>query len=169
VTETYTAALATNAQGPFVTLTLTGSNPDHVLQSTKILVDYAKAKLQEIQLQSSVPKASLIQMAVIVPPQAPQELRKKKLEMVIMVAAAGTVLSFILAFLVENLAQARRRTRHRGSGPPPAAPGTAAGNSDETAVLVLPVFDDPPKRHRSRQDATNLQVPAGMPAEVERW
>jgi len=147
VTEKYTAALATNAQGPFVTLTVTGGDSAHVLLSTRTLTDYADSKLLDIQRRSGVPQSNLIKMAVIVPPQDPQPQLKTKLELVILVAAVGSVLTFILTFMVENLAQARRRARAIRAGrlddDPPSPP---ARPSDETAVLMLPAFDDRPVR-----------------------
>jgi len=76
VTEKYTATLATNAQGPFITLTLTGDDPAHVLQSTRTLTAYAGTKLREIQVLSGVPQSSMIKMAVIVPAQQPVPLLK---------------------------------------------------------------------------------------------
>src|SRR5256885_6709547 len=149
VSENFTATLATNAQGPFITLTLTGEDPTHVLQSTRTLTAYAGTKLREIQVLSGVPQSSLIKMAVIVPPQQPHQLLKNKLELVILIAAAGAVVSFMLTFLVENLAQAKRR-RERGRRPQPGVgPGLAPEmrSSDETAVLVLPSFDDATINH----------------------
>jgi hypothetical protein len=110
VTEEYTAALADNAMGPFITLTVTGTDKAHVLASTTTLTDYAKKKLREIQEQSGAPENSIIQAATIIAPQPPEAVVKKKLEVVAAAGGGSLTLVFLAVLLVESVARTRERT-----------------------------------------------------------
>jgi hypothetical protein len=109
VTEEYTAALADNAQGPFITLTVTGTDKVHVLESTKVLTEYAKRKLRTMQEQSGAPENSMIQAATIIPPQPPEPVLKKKVEVVAGAAGGAIAVSFLAVVLVESIARTRQR------------------------------------------------------------
>ena len=109
VTEQYTVGLAENAQGPFLTITVTGSDRQHLLASTELLTTYAGTKLAAIQAANGVAAADMIRMTVILPPQEPTEKLKRKLQLVIAATGVGMVLAFLSTFLVEARIRARRR------------------------------------------------------------
>jgi hypothetical protein len=131
VTEAYAAALAANAQGPFITLTVTGTNKAHIVASMRTLIAFATAQLQTIQQQSGVLAVDMVRSTVIVPAQPPAAQRKSKIQYVLAVAIAGLVLTFLSTFLFENIAVARRRspraTAVRDWLPQPADDTTMAG------------------------------------------
>lgn len=113
VTETYAVALAANAQGPFMTLTVTGTNPEHVLTSMNTLTTYTARQLEAVQAQAGVRPVDMIRSMVIVPPGPPTPQTKTKVQDVLGVAIGGLVLSFLSTFVVENIQASRRRRRRR--------------------------------------------------------
>lgn len=133
VTEEYTVGLAENAQGPFLTITVTGSDRQHLLASTELLTTYAGTKLAAIQAANGVAAADMIRMTVILPPQEPTEKPKRKLQLVIAATGVGMVLAFLSTFLVEARIRARRRykssvDKHNGQ-PDGKAQGPAAARA----------------------------------------
>ncbi|MEU2392331.1 chain length determinant protein [Streptomyces sp. NPDC007369] len=133
LTGAYEAKIADNAQGPFMWLTVTGTNPAAVLESDRILTAYAEKRLQEFQAQQQVAPEALIRMATIVPPQKPEPQTKSRLQYLVMAGALGFVLSLVATFFVEARRPAPAKPgRHRPAAPEPgsaaeAEPGTAAG------------------------------------------
>ncbi|MEU6315075.1 chain length determinant protein [Streptomyces sp. NPDC047014] len=129
LTGTHEVKIADNAQGPFMWLTVTGTDPAAVLTSGGLLSGYAEKRLKEFQSQQSVTPEAMIRMAVIVPPQKPEPQTKTRLQYLIMVGALGFVLSLVAVFYVE--------ARRRGGHPAPPAPGgpAAPGATDETMAL----------------------------------
>ena len=129
VTESVTAALATNASGPFVTLTVTGTDKAHVLTSMQAFDDYAAQQLQTMQQDPKDPlqTSTLIRSVVIVPPRTPVAQLKSKVENVVAVAAGALVLAFLMVFGFENAA-ARRAARRAGTEPG-AGGGPVAGSA----------------------------------------
>ncbi|MCX5129578.1 chain length determinant protein [Streptomyces sp. NBC_00347] len=105
LTGVYEAKIADNAQGPFMWLSVTGTDPAAVLQSDKLFTAYAEKRLLEFQAQQSVTPEAMIRMATIVPPQKPEAQTKTRLQYLVMAAALGFVLSLVATFFVE----ARRR------------------------------------------------------------
>ncbi len=148
VKDEYTAGLADNAQGPFITLTVTGTNPKQVLASTELLADFAGRKLKEIQAGSGVKDEDMVRLIEITPAQTPEAQMKDKLEIVIGAAGAGTVLAFALTFIVEGLARSRRRWPAGMPQPVPAAitasaaPPRKAGEAEQSqTTMIIPVHD----------------------------
>jgi capsular polysaccharide biosynthesis protein len=108
VTEKYTVSLPENAQGPFLTITLTGTDKDHMLTSAATLAQFADTTLVKIQEQNAVSSRDQIRLTQVIPPQKPAAALKKKLELVI-VAVGGTIaLTFVLTFIVESVSRRRR-------------------------------------------------------------
>ncbi|MFD0265048.1 chain length determinant protein [Streptomyces sp. NPDC127106] len=136
LTGEYEAKIADNAQGPFMWLIVTGTNPAAVLKSDQILTAYAEKRLQEFQAQQQVTPEAMIRMATIVPPQKPEPQTKTRLQYLVMAGALGFVLSLVATFFVE----ARRRKparpgRHRPAAPEPGAEaGTGAEAGAEAGV-----------------------------------
>lgn len=113
VTETYSVALAAAAQGPFLTLTVTGPKPEHVLTSMNTLTNYTVQQLAAVQEQAAVKPVDMIRSMVIVPPGPPAAQNKTKTQDVLGVAIGGLVISFLATFVVENVLASRRRRRRR--------------------------------------------------------
>jgi hypothetical protein len=113
VTDSYTAGIADNAQGPFLALIVTGRNPAEINQSMPIIVSFAKRQLAQMQQASAAPTNSLIQLVPIAPPSTPTRVLKTKVEIVAGVAVLGLVSSFLLAFIVDSLISQRTARRRR--------------------------------------------------------
>lgn len=136
VTEESSAKLADNASGPFVTLTLIGTDKAHTLQSMQIFDDYAAGQLQALQLKGgNAPANSLIRSIVIVPPQDPVAQMKSKYEAVAGAGAAGMILAFLAVFGFDNVA-----TRRGGKGSTGLAP--ASGGRSRRPVEPDEDFED---------------------------
>jgi capsular polysaccharide biosynthesis protein len=116
VTEEYTAALADNAQGPFITLTVTGTRPGHVQESAAVLADYATKKLRTLQEQSGAPENSMIRVAVIIPPQPADPVIKKKIEIVAGTAGLLFTMTFVITFVTESFLRSRQRSTRLPDG-----------------------------------------------------
>ncbi|MEU4731973.1 chain length determinant protein [Streptomyces sp. NPDC023588] len=124
VTGTHEAKIADNAQGPFMWLSVTGTDPAVVRRSDEIFTAYAEKRLLEFQTQQSVAPEAMIRMATIVPPQKPEAQTKARLQYLVMAGVLGFVLSVVATFYVE----ARRRRpqtpgRHRPAAGEAAVPG----------------------------------------------
>ena len=113
VTETYAVALAAAAQGPFITLTVTGSSPEHILTSMNTLTDYTVQQLERVQEQAGVKPVDMIRSIVIVPPSTPSPQTKTKTQDVLGTAIGGLVIAFLATFVVESIVAPRRRRRRR--------------------------------------------------------
>ncbi|GIF13749.1 Wzz/FepE/Etk N-terminal domain-containing protein [Actinoplanes teichomyceticus] len=144
LTEKYEVALAENAQGPFLTLTLTGADRDHLLASANQLAEYAGKTLADIQKQNDVAEKDRIKLTQVIPPQKPQPLTKEKLKYVIVAGGGTAALGLVLAFVVESIARSRRRKALAGAGDaePATATGAATATPDIEGTMVLHL---PPK------------------------
>jgi hypothetical protein len=180
VTEEYTAKLADFAQGPFLSFTVTGTDKDHVLASTRTVTAFAEERLREIQRQNGVPSGNMIMTTVMIPPQPPQPQTKDKLQKVLALFAAGIVAAFMATFVTEGLLRSRNRgpasTSVIAAAPGKRGIGTgmnsaAAVDPDETAVLSRAT--DPDRARAAgptSQDTAPLDriVVSGRPA-VPPW
>ncbi|MGP3689191.1 chain length determinant protein [Streptomyces sp. IBSNAI002] len=131
LTGVHEAKIADNAQGPFMWLSVTGTDPAAVLKSDEILTAYAEKRLTEFQSQQSVAPEAMIRMTTIVPPQKPEAQTKTRLQYLVMAGALGFVLSLVATFFVE--ARKRRPGRHRPAGGP-----VAEGSPDAVSVGASP-------------------------------
>jgi hypothetical protein len=113
VTETYTVALAAAAQGPFITLTVTGTNPEHALTSMNTLIQYTAQQLEAVQAQASVQPQDMIRSMIITPPGPPTKQTKTKTQDVLLTAIGGLVFAFLATFMVESVLASRRRRRRK--------------------------------------------------------
>ena len=138
VTEQTSAKLADNASGPFVTLTMTGTDKAHTMQSMQIFDKYAADQLQQMQTTGvgNLPTDSLIRSVVIVAPQDPAPQMKSKYEAVAGAGAAGMILAFLAVFGFDNIAT-RRSVRQGG-------PASGSGRSRRAADLE-DGFDEEPE------------------------
>jgi capsular polysaccharide biosynthesis protein len=149
VTESYAVALAAAAQGPFITLTVTGSNPQHVLTSMNTLQLYTQQELQTVQEQASVKPVDMIRSMIMVPAGPPSKQTKTKTQDVLGAAIGGLVVTFLAVFVVENVATSRKRRRRRvpfGAGADDDPEGTAGsggvdGEPHAAASSVEPAAD----------------------------
>ncbi|WP_199808110.1 chain length determinant protein [Streptomyces sp. NRRL F-2580] len=142
VTGVHEAKIADNALGPYMWLSVVGTDPAAVLTSDEILTTYAEKRLLEFQSQQSVAPDAMIRMSTIVPPQKPEAQTKARLQFLVMAGGLGFVLSLVATFFVE--ARKRQRSspgRHR---PAPGEGGEAGGPAaedagDPTATLRMTV------------------------------
>ncbi len=139
VTGVHEAKIADNALGPYMWLSVVGTDPAAVLKSDEILTTYAEKRLLDFQNQQSVTPDAMIRMATIVPPQKPEAQTKARLQFLIMAGALGFVLSLVATFFVEA-----RRRRSASSGRHRPAPGeggepAALDAGDPTATLRMTV------------------------------
>jgi len=113
VTEAYVVALAAGAQGPFISLSVTGTDRQHVLASLNTLSNYTQEQLQVVQQQATVKPVDMIRSMVIVPPGPPSPQTKTKTQGVLGVGIGGLVVTFLAVFVVDNIAASRKRRRRR--------------------------------------------------------
>lgn len=138
VTEKYEVALAENAQGPFLTLTVTGTDKQHILDSAATLAKMADSKLLQIQEQNGVAARDRIRLTQVIPPQKPQAEFKKKIEVVIAAAGGAVALTFVLTFIVESTSRARRR-RALAQASPAESRTVAIETSEDRAAGRRPI------------------------------
>jgi len=112
VTEPYTVQVPPFATGPFLAITVTGTNKAEITRSVWTIINFSARRLIQLQTNTSIPipKKSLIQAQVIAQPTAPARVLKTKIEVVAGVAVVGIVLSFLLIFGLEN-ARMRRTAK----------------------------------------------------------
>jgi len=135
VTEAYSAALAAAAVGPFITLTVTGTDPQHVTASMKTLLAFSQQELEDVQTQSGVAPAAMIGSIVVVAPGPPTPQHKTKTQAVLGTAIGGLVLVFLGTFLADSLADSRRRRRRgRPARPKRMPPATAVEQESDGAA-----------------------------------
>ncbi|MFD4933637.1 chain length determinant protein [Streptomyces virginiae] len=139
VTGVHEAKIADNALGPYMWLSVVGTDQAAVLKSDEILTKYAEKRLLEFQTQQSVTPDAMIRMATIVPPQKPEAQTKARLQFLIMAGALGFVLSLVATFFVE--ARKRRGVSPGKHRPAPAegGEGSDADAGDPTATLRMTV------------------------------
>ncbi|MEU4619640.1 hypothetical protein AB0G04_06645 [Actinoplanes sp. NPDC023801] len=165
LTEKYEVALAENAQGPFLTLTLTGDDRAHLLASATQLAEFAEKTLRDIQLENGVSERDRIKLTQVIPPQKPKAETKEKLQPVIVVGGGTAALAFILVFIVESLSRARRRKALAAAGGPekPAASGAASVTADIEGTMVIPLPPAPVQR-----SAAPVARPKAISTEAEK-
>ncbi|MFF4012635.1 Wzz/FepE/Etk N-terminal domain-containing protein [Streptomyces sp. NPDC001717] len=152
LTGKHEAKIADNALGPFMWLTVTGTDRAAVLESDEILTKYAQKRLDEFQTQQTVRPEAMIRMATIVPPQEPQAQTKSRIQFLVMAGALGFVLSLVATFFVE----ARKR---RGPGKHRPDPAEDQGEGPEARA------PEPEERPAAPAPA---RAPAPVPAPVSR-
>ncbi|MEU4653986.1 O-antigen ligase family protein [Streptomyces sp. NPDC023723] len=171
VTDQYTVAFAANADGPLLTLGVTGTDRANVLRETTTLTEFAGEQLTALQSAAKVPAVYAVQSAPVVLPQTPAPQSKSRYQGIAAVVIVGLVAAFLLSILAEGVAVVRRRgralagyvpRRHRAR-PPERPRGLLVRRLDATTILtgylVLAVFVP-----------SNLTLPAlggvGTPANV---
>lgn len=150
-TGTTNAKIADNALGPLMWLTATGTDPDQVLRTDKLLASYAEKRLDQLQDDQSVKTEAKIRMTVIVPPQTPTAAVKSRTEYLVLAVLVGIVISLTVMFWAEargrGAASGRRHAAGRGTDTggaasrpgAPGAPGAAeAGSGAEPHSAAAP-------------------------------
>lgn len=165
VTETYAVALAAAAQGPFITLSVTGSNPEHILTSMNTLTDYTVQQLEKVQEQAQVKPVDMIRSIVIVPPSTPSAQTKTKTQDVLGVAIGGLVIAFLATFVVESILASRRRRRRRV---PFGADADEGFDAEAESAAVETVRDDADDRVQTNGNGNGRAATAAQ-ASASRW
>ncbi|MFE7409678.1 O-antigen ligase family protein [Streptomyces laurentii] len=138
ITDAYGVDFAANADGPLLTLTVTGESRTRVLEETRLITDFASEELRSLQQQVKVPEGYEVRSARIVPPQKPVSEPKTRYQKVAAVVAFGLTAAFVLSFVVEAWAMARRRARGLPEpGPGASSPRPGAGRI--RTVLTRPL------------------------------
>jgi hypothetical protein len=164
VTESYAVALAAAAQGPFITLTVTGSNPEHILTSMNTLTDYTVQQLAKVQEQAGVKPVDMIRSIVIVPPSTPAPQTKTKTQDVLGVAIGGLVIAFLATFVVESIIASRRRRRRRV---PFGADSDEGFDADVESAAVETAPDEADERAQAHANGNGRA--AASTASASRW
>ncbi|GAA2036587.1 hypothetical protein GCM10009839_41980 [Catenulispora yoronensis] len=155
VTDLASAELATNASGPFITLTLTGKDSAQILSEMKIFDDYAISLLAKVQtdttnaLKEPLAPNTLLRAIVMVPPQQPVASSKSKLEDVAGAGVGGMVLLALVSLGAERIAVRRGKpaTVQRGRRTRPAM-ASASSRSVERSTAPNPEPEaDPEPSH----------------------
>jgi hypothetical protein len=141
LTGPYTAAFAPNAEGPFMLLTASGSQPAQVAHSIQVLAAFTEQRWRDMQLAASAPLPSISGIAPIAPPSTPSTVKKKKIELIAGIAIGGIVLTILLGVIVD----ARVRRRY-GQDLPEPGPRWSESPPREAAI--------PESRPRSAKPAT---------------
>jgi len=111
VTEDYSAAIADNALGPFMQLTVTGPDKQHIAQSMQTLINFTEQRWHSLQVAAGSPAGSIIGLTEIAPASAPTPVYKRKFEAVAGVAVLGIILSVLVAVVLDSVMR-RRSGRH---------------------------------------------------------
>lgn len=128
VTDRYTVGFAPAADSPLLTLSVTGTDREKVLQETTTLTKFTGEQLKALQAASKVPTGYLVQAAPVVLPQTPVSQPKARYQNIASVVIVGVVSAFLLAILAEGVAVVRRRGRAREDTSPGAiAPSPRSG------------------------------------------
>lgn len=106
--KAFTASIPVNALGPFIELTVTGSNKALVIRSMQTVITYTEQRWRALQVASSAPSDAMINLSLIAPPSAPAASLKRKLEEVVGVAVVGILIALLVGAMVDGAA--RRRT-----------------------------------------------------------
>jgi hypothetical protein len=165
VTDTYKVGFAVDAPGPLLTLSVSGVGRTRVLNETATLTRFAGQQLRALQLQAGVPAAFQVQSAAVVLPQQPVSQLKTKMQDVAGTIIVGFTSGFLLCFVVDAVARARRARRGepRAPAPAPRRSGFLHRRLDATAVLTVYLY-------LALFIPSNLAVPAlggvGTPANV---
>ncbi|GHI14987.1 hypothetical protein Scinn_44500 [Streptomyces virginiae] len=125
VTDPYTVGFAANTSGPLLTLTVTGTDREKVLEETNLLTGFAGEQLNALQAAAKVQPAYMVQTAPVVLPQTPVPQLKSRYQQVLGVLILGVGGGFVLSFVADALLAARRRRRERAT--------EAAGTPDRAA------------------------------------
>ncbi|MEV5972695.1 O-antigen ligase family protein [Streptomyces sp. NPDC051921] len=138
ITDEYGVDFAAKAEGPLLTVTVKGEDRAKVLDETRKITDYAAEQLQVLQKQARVPDGYYVQSARIVPPQKPVSQPKSRYQKVAAVVVFAITGAFLLSFLVETWAGARRRSKGLPD-PHPAPPAPAPGAGRLRRLLTRPL------------------------------
>ena len=168
LTEKYEVALAENAQGPFLTLTLTGDDQEHLLASATMLAEYAEKTLLDIQKDNGVGERDRIKLTQVIPPQKPEAETKEKLQPVIVVGGGVAALGLVLTFVVESISRARRRRAAAGSPEPAAATGAVSATADIEGTMVIPLPPQAPASRPPVQRTPAAPAAAPVPSQAEK-
>jgi hypothetical protein len=109
----YTATIAQNALGPFMQLTVTGTNRAQILTEMQTLIHFSEHQWLALQRSSAAPPGSIVRLSVIAPPSTPAPVLKRKIEVVAGVFIGGLLLTVLLVAIAESMARRRDVRRIR--------------------------------------------------------
>jgi hypothetical protein len=147
VTDPFTVEIPTLATGPFLTITVTGTNPAQIIRSMWVIINFSAQRLIQLQQNTAIPipKKSLIQAQVIAQPNVPTPVLKKKIGIAAGVAVTCLILTVLLILGLESLrirraAKSMKRRAVKATGKPQDIGQKAAPTSPEpTGTGLEPV------------------------------
>jgi hypothetical protein len=160
VTESYSAAIADNALGPFMQLSVTGPDKQHVVQSLHTLITFTEKRWLDLQKASDAPANSIIGMDEIAPPSAPSPVYKRKVEAIAGVAIAGVVLSILVSVVADTMI--RRRSRRSPRRKPARAEPSGAD-----PFRAEPSGADPFRAEPARAEPFRAEAPKTEPFRIQ--
>lgn len=125
--KSYTSGIPVNALGPWLELTVTGTDKAQVSRSMQVLITYTEQHWRALQEAASAPTDKIIPLSLIVPPNYPSSTLKRKLEEVVGAAIVAGGLAVLLLAFVDGVIRRRRIKVQRPDSPlrersPQAAP-----------------------------------------------
>jgi hypothetical protein len=105
VTDPFTVEIPTLATGPFLAITVIGTNPAQIMRSMWVIINFSAQRLIQLQQNTPIPipKKSLIQAQVMAQPNVPTPVLKKKIGIAAGVAVTCIILTLLLILGLENL------------------------------------------------------------------
>lgn len=140
----FASTFPANALGPWLQLTVTGSDAAQVSRSIQIAITYTEQHWRAMQQGVSAPADSMIALSLIAPPNSPTSTAKRKLEEVIGAAVVATGFAILLLAFVDGVIRRRRTKVQR---------------------LVSPLPDRSPLTDRLPQTAQTDRSPQAAPTE----
>ena len=130
-TDTYTVARDVTTAGPVLLITSDGASPQAAARLLNAVLEVVPRNVTTLQEAAGVPAAARFRASVISRDNQPKRLVKAVVRAVLVTAAAGLVLTSLLAAALEGLVlPSRTRSSRRTSPAPPqqqAQPGPAEG------------------------------------------
>lgn len=149
--NSYTATVPVNALGPWIQLTVTGTDKAQVIRSMQVLITYTEQHWVALQQAVSAPADSMIPLSLIVPANNPSSTLKRKLEEVIGGAIVAAAIAILLLAFVDGVNRRRRIGGQRLDPPLPERSQRAAPTFAERSPQTAPTLPE-----RSPQAAPTL-------------
>ncbi|MEQ6902450.1 hypothetical protein [Nocardioides sp. YIM 152588] len=113
--------------GPFVSLSATGSSPEEVEALLRRAEEMMMSNLREWQSKLKAPERTFVTLAEVVPPSEPEADRSRTIRRVVFAFLAGLVMGLGGVYVTQRLIALRRRIR----------PGTDDDDADRTEAVPV--------------------------------
>ncbi|MGF1663433.1 MAG: hypothetical protein ACFCVG_13370 [Kineosporiaceae bacterium] len=125
--------------GPVIVVQVTGRTRDEALRAQQFLLDRLPGRLDALQEAVDVRPAARITSTVITQDEVPEVNRRTQTRVLLVAAAGGLAVTYLLAALVDGIVSARRRAGRPAAAVPvrAAEPGGPAGSGSREPTLTL--------------------------------